>query len=493
MPLRLTAALLLCCCVFAKTRPPLKAKIDEAIANASDIDRAFFGLRIVSLADGRVLYERNSNKLFAPASNTKLFTTALALMTLGPDYRFTTSVLADGGDLVLVGGGDPSLSPRRYPYEKPAPHARPAPFETIAAIEDLADQVVAKGVRQVRGDIVGDDRRYLWEPYPDGWAEGDTTWEYGAPVSALIVNDNAVALFIRPGAAPGDAAGLRISPGVEPFVIDNGVLTAAGGERKITISRRTGSSELNVWGRIAMDDPGAVELVAVNDPAVFAARMLADALVRRGVAIRGHAVARHEFPDDVADRKRAEALPRVDGTELARRSSPPLIELLQVVDKVSQNLHAEAMLREVGAVRRNIGSADAGQEEMKAFLAQAGIEDSEYHLVDGSGLSRLTLVTPQAITKLLVYMYRSRYRDQWVSLLPVGGVDGTLRPRFEGHPEAARIQAKTGSLSHVRALSGYAESPEHGELAFSMVINNALSDSQTLSRFMDNIGLKLLK
>jgi D-alanyl-D-alanine carboxypeptidase/D-alanyl-D-alanine-endopeptidase (penicillin-binding protein 4) len=203
-------------------------------------------------------------------------------------------------------------------------------------------------------------------------------------------------------------------------------------------------------------------------------------------------VARHRFADEVTDLKHADALPADTGAEVARRTSPPLIELLQVVDKVSQNLHAEVMLREVGAVKQNIGSRQAGQEEMQAFLTDAGVSNDEYHLVDGSGLSRLTLVAPAAITKLLAHMYRSRFREQWMPLLPIAGVDGTLRNRFEGHPEARRIQAKTGSLSHVRALSGYAESAQHGTVAFSLIVNDSLASPADISAFLDTIGLKLV-
>ena len=485
-----------------KTGPDLRSKIDAIVAQTPWLKQAFLGIDVVALPDGRALYQRDAERLFAPASNTKLFTTALALSTLGPQYRFTTTVVAQGaidasgrlaGDLVFVGGGDPSLSARRYPYQKPVTGEKPQPFETIPAIEDLADQIASRGIKAIDGDIVGDDRRYVWDPYPDGWSADDAVWEYGAPVSALIVNDNAFTLWIRPGAHPGDLVRILTSPAGVPFTINNRVQTIAGGERKIHMDRLSGSSELDVWGTIPESDEGMHELLAVNDPAVFAAFLLRDALTRRGIAVRGDACARHGFADTVADMKRGIALPQVTGTELARRTSPPLNELLQVTAKVSQNLHAEIMLREVGAVTCNMGTREAGHEEMKAFLAQAGIGDGDDHLVDGSGLSRLTLVTPVAVTKLLTFMYRSKNRQEWIPLLPIAGVDGTLRTRFDGHPEAARIHAKTGSLSHVRALSGYAESETYGPLAFSIIVNDSLASSSDISTFLDKIGLKLVE
>jgi len=271
------------------------------------------------------------------------------------------------------------------------------------------------------------------------------------------------------------------------MAINNRIVTTSGGERKIEEDRAIGARELQAWGQIPVGDPGIDELLAVDDPAIFAAAMMRDALLRRGVVVHGEAVARHRFENETTDPS------TVDGIELAHRVSPPLVELLQVIDKVSQNLHAEVMLREVGFVKRNNGSREAGQEEMKAFLSRAGISASEYHLVDGSGLSRLTLVSPAAITKLLAFMYRSNLRDAWIPLLPIAGVDGTLRTRFEGHPEASRIQAKTGSLSHVRAMSGYAESQTFGPLAFSFMVNASIAASHDISAFLDTMGLKLIE
>ncbi len=519
----LAAALLGIAAKPARRRATLGARVDEAMARSPEMAASFVGMRVVSLRDGRVLYERNQDRLFAPASNTKLFTTALALSTLGPEYRFTTRIVAerpvDGsghlrGDLVFVGSGDPSMSTRKYPYEEP-PHyedpreaPRPQPFQTIRAIEDFADQIAGGGVTAIDGDVVGDDRRYVWDPYPDGWSMDDGTWGYGAPVSALIVNDNAFTLWLWPGEQAGDAARLLTSPSWNPFSIDNGVDTIAAGARAIKVSRRVGSREVQVWGEMPVTDRGWSEELAVGDPAVFAAAMLRDALVRRGVAVRGEAVARHRYADQ--QEAAGAAAPGggglgdagmggvgIGGVELARRLSPPLAQLLQVTDKVSQNLHAEIMLREVGAVARGVdmggGSRAAGEREMKEFLARAGVEDGAYYLVDGSGLSRLTLATPAAITKLLAFMYESKWRKEWLSLLPVAGVDGTLSTRFEGHPEASRIQAKTGSLSHVRTMSGYAESAEYGELAFSIMVNDSLAPPREISRFLDTIGLKLIE
>jgi serine-type D-Ala-D-Ala carboxypeptidase/endopeptidase (penicillin-binding protein 4) len=453
----------------------LKTRIDEAIDGSPALSSAFIGAQVVSLADGTVLYERNAGHLFIPASNMKLFTSAMALMRLGSDYRFITRVVAEraidgagtlAGDLIFEGGGDPSISGRAYPYQK-----RAASDNTVAPLEALADQIVANGLRRIDGDIVGVDRRYLFAPYPDGWSVGDQAWEYGAPVSALIVNDNSVSLTVRPGENEGDPAQIQVWPPLELYAIDNRVRTETRAKRTIEVERTGHFHEVHLWGVIGLLDPGITEVLSVHDPAWYAAESLRDALVRRGVVVQGSAVARHRFDDD--------------GFNPGRNTK-------EGVDKVSQNLHAEVMLREVGAVRRHAGTREAGLAEMRAFLLDAGVDKDGFYMTDGSGLSRSTLVSPAAVTTLLAHMYHSNYRDLWLNLLPVGGVDGTLGLRFEGHPEARGIVAKTGSLSHVRAMSGYAESPQYGKVAFSFLVNNFEAPSPEIGKTLDKLGLTLL-
>jgi D-alanyl-D-alanine carboxypeptidase/D-alanyl-D-alanine-endopeptidase (penicillin-binding protein 4) len=463
-------------------------RIERALESSPGARRAFWGIEAVELETGASLFQTNANRFFVPASNTKLFTTALALMRLGPDYRFTTTVSADSapdgagriaGDVRLVGGGDPLLSARAVPYRKD-----PVAGDPLQAIEDLADQVFARGVRRIDGDIVGDDTAYTWAPYPNGWAIDDSVWDYGAPVSALAVNDNAVSVRLR--ASTRGMPALTISPALEFFTIDNRVRAAPGLENKVYVERLPGSRQVRIWGTMSSDPPNTTTLLlAIDDPALYAARALAEALARRGIRIGGSAAARHRYANQ-------ESTPAgTGGVELARRASPPLIEALRIIDKVSQNLHAEMVLREVARARRGTGSGEAGLEEARAFLAEAGIEESEYRFEDGSGLSRLGLVTPAAIAKLLCYMYASPHRDAWISLLPLGGEDGTLSTRFNGNREGRRIRAKTGSLGHVAALSGYAESKTRGMVAFAILANNFNAPSSEVRAVIDRIALAL--
>jgi serine-type D-Ala-D-Ala carboxypeptidase/endopeptidase (penicillin-binding protein 4) len=472
----------------------LASRLDHIIDAAPALSHAMVGMRVVRLADGRTLYARNSERLFVPASNMKLFTTALALSKLGEEYRLTTQIGASvpidaegtlAGDLELIGGGDPSLSGREYPYRS---HAAPGAIYSFRAIDEMADQLIAAhGLKRIEGNIVGDDTRYVWEPQPGPWSSDSATREYGAPVSALIVNDNTFALTLRPAGRVGDSARITLAPPFENFAIDNHVVTSERGQRKIEFYRSPSGDELHIWGTIPKSDGGNTLELAIGDPALYAAQVLRDALLRRGISLVGTAVARHRFPDEATS-----GPPKLE-LVLAEHRSPPLFDLLQVVDKVSQNLHAEMFLREVAVASGHAGSRQAGLMSMDDFLAGMGISSEEFQFTDGSGLSRDTLVSPTAITKLLIQMNQSPHREDWFNLLPIGGQDGTLGSRFAGHPEARAIHAKTGTLDHVKAISGYAETTANGRVAFSLLVNNFEEPGPGVTRSIDELVLALLE
>src|SRR5579871_6686 len=468
------------------------APLGQEIARLLEGERGFWGIQIVDLNSGKTLYSLNADRLFTPASNTKLFTAALALTRLGPDFRFQTRVLADAapdaegriaGPVWLVGGGDPNLSARAVPYRM-----GPATGNPLAAIEEFADQLVARGVKRIDGGIVGDDSWYVWEPYPEGWAVDDTQYEYGAPVSALTINDNSFNLTVRPAARAGSLAELSLAPALEYYQIDNRVETvAAGGERKVRLERVPGSRQLRIWGSLPLRASPETLTLAIDEPARYAALALRRALEDRGVTVLGEVGTRHRFANDDS------AYAQPAGVELARRDSAPLLDDLGITAKVSQNLHAELALRAVGRAQRNLGSRQAGLEEMKAFLGEIGIAAETYSFSDGSGLDRADLATPAAIVRLLRFMYSSPSRESWISLLPVGGRDGTLISRFPDATVAGRIHAKTGSLMHVSALSGYAERPDGTWVAFSILVNNQNGPAAEARGIIDQICTLIVK
>src|SRR6476646_7154058 len=289
---RLALCLLLCTQLQAASHKALDKRI-AAVLEPADLARGFWGIEVVSLSTGKVLYAQNSDRLFTPASNTKLFTTAAALALIGPDYTFRTTVETNGtldthgrltGDLVLVGRGDPNLSGRELPY---ALHTE-RNNHPIRVLEQLADTLAQKGVKYVDGDIIADDSYFAFERYGEGWTQDDLVWADGAPVSALTINDNVVFVNILPGAHPGDRAFVSLTPFADYYRIDNRIITTPSGTvRKIFINREPGSTVLTLWGNTPLDDAGANEALALEDPAEFAAALFRQLLEKRGIVIYG--------------------------------------------------------------------------------------------------------------------------------------------------------------------------------------------------------------
>ena len=262
--LALTALMLWLCILPANAaqRSELARRVDHILARA-DVARGFWGIEIEELDSGRVIYSHDAQRLFTPASNTKLFTTAAALALIGPDYRIRTTAESAtspdkygrlSGDLVLVGRGDPNLSGRALPYALKTQR----PLAPDHVLEEIADQVAAHGVKVIDGDVVADDTFFVYEPYGEGWSQGDLMWQYGAPVSALAINDNVVDVNILPAARVGERAFVTIAPFAGYYHLENRVVTspAGAGPRKISIQRQPGSTRLEIWGNIPLDDPG---------------------------------------------------------------------------------------------------------------------------------------------------------------------------------------------------------------------------------------------
>lgn len=429
--------------------------------------RVHWGIHAIQVQSGKVLATHNADQFFVPASNTKLFSSAMALLSLGAEHRFVTRVLAaaapDGagklrGDLVLYGGGDPSFSARRYPYDK----SKAFEADTLSPIRELVSQLKARGVTHVTGNIVGDDTHWEFDPVPSGWGADDGLFEYGAPVSALTFNDNIFDLRLS-------AEGLQLDPPVEYFDIANEVTQIAGQPRRIRLDRLPGERLLRIRGNLPPGAPAYVNQLAVDDPALYAASALRAVLLQEGIRVDGQALGRHQKPAQPEE------------VELARRQSVPLSQIAEVTDKVSQNLYAELLRR-------------AAQEKtaFEDFLKNAGIEPKDTNFEDGSGMSRLNLVSPKAVVQLLRFMAKSPEAERFRSFLPIGAEDGTLRNRFDKNPKAKLIQAKTGSLSHVSALGGYAQSKKYGLIAFNIVANNYNVSAAEVRKAIDAFALALL-
>jgi len=464
------------------------ARVDVELA-APIIGKGEWGLLIVDAATGDTLYELNADKYFVPASNMKLFTTAFALAKLGLDYRFHTTLETRGtlspegklsGDLFLVGRGDPNLSNRRFPYDLKEEFDGP-PEKVLA---ELADALLAKGVKEISGDVIGDDSFFPRDPYPDGWEIGDMVWEYGAAISSIVIDDNTVAVTLTPGQLAGEPVQVAVAPSTPDFSVENNVVTSAAEVKgDLTLTREPGSQLVVIRGTLPARSAPRKLVLAVHEPAQHAATLLARLLTDRGVKIAGtvHSVHVQETPSEP---------PRAI---LAEHVSIPLSDSVKLINKISQNLHTEMLLRAAARQTAVWVTPDDLAKFPADFYAAAGIDPGDVLQTDGSGLSRHDLVTPRAIVTLLKYARTQPWFAPYYASLPVAGVDGTLEDRMRTTIAAGRIHAKTGSVEHVRTRSGFAETPSGRLLIFSFLSNNQAGKNHEATDALDALCVAMLE
>lgn len=485
------------------TKPRTLAELQSAIAALLDQPKfaaARWGVLIKAGRD-KIVFERDGEKAFMPASNMKLYSTSAALDTFGPGFKIKTSIYATKparagtlrGDLIFYGRGDPNLS-ARFDKDDPARYNDHVPADTITAIESLADQIKASGVRIITGNLIGDDSFFAGDLIGPGWEWDDLEFYYGAEVSALTVNDNCLSFTITPAKKLGEKPVIATQPQTAYIKVINNAKTVESGPLRIRFNRPLDSNTVEFYGSIPQTTAKHQVNVAIHDPARYAATLLKEALARRKIRVLGK-ITRID-----AQARVAKPFDESKLTEIASVESQPISELIKVVNKESQNLHAELMLRLLGASDGQHELDDfghpkstiaRGNEARRQFLQKAGVDVVPLSLRDGSGLARQDLVTPRSTVRLLEFMLAHPHINVFRESLPIAGVDGTLERRMRDTVAANNLRGKTGTLSYVNALSGYITT-KHGQVVvFSMMGNNYTGPGRDVTGVFDQISLML--
>ena len=474
----LAALLLAGCAARGAVRPlapevaALAAEVDSALADPA-FARASWGVVIQSLDDGEVLYRRNAERLFLPASNLKLLTASAALTRLGADFRFRTAVIARGarradtlvGDLVVVGRGDPALAVDAGTGADP-----------LAPLRPWADSIRARGIHVVRGRVVGDASLFTDPPLGPGWAWDDLDADYAAPVGALELDQDVAWIEASPGAAPGQPVVATLVPPRAPLRLFSTATTAPADSnvRALAWNRAPFSDSVTLSGRLSAGRAAVRLPVSVPDPTRYFVAALTEVLGDSGVTLRGDTLA----ADTTAD-------------TLFVWQSPSLDSVLSLFLKPSQNQIGETLLRALGAQLKGAGSMDSGRAVVREVLTGFGVPPDAYVLADGSGLSRYNYVAPEAVARVLEAMYRRPDFGTFFAALPVAGVDGTMATRLRNTHAAGNAHAKTGSLANVRSLSGYVRDADGEMLSFVLLVNGFTVPQRVVEVAQDQVVERL--
>ncbi|MGA9364484.1 MAG: D-alanyl-D-alanine carboxypeptidase/D-alanyl-D-alanine-endopeptidase [Bacteroidota bacterium] len=447
----------------------LRRSVDDILADSIFIP-ARAGIKIVSLSDGRVLYERDSKALFHPASNLKLLTTATALHVLGKEYKFKTVVYSDSamqnggppGNLYIKGFGNPDLSEKDLAW--------------------MAAQLKLRGVRRIRGDVVGDVSFFDDLFWGKGWMWDDEPSSYEAFITPLSINKNCVKVLVKPGEKIGDPVQVRLDPETKYVELKNDALTGPDTIiSTIEVTRRF-KERLNtvvVKGILPRNSPDREFVLSVWKPELYAVKLFQEELEREGIVVEGTA-----------------RLGSVgDGLEPLVLHEWPIDSVVINLNKVSDNLSAENTLKVIAAEKYGPpGTSKNGISIVNEYLSSVGIDTSSYLMADGSGVSHYNLVNAETIVDLLSAMYSDKdLFDLFYRSLPVAGLDGTLEKRMKGTSAEGRVRAKTGTESGVSSLSGYVQAQDGNVIVFSILMQDFIGSPRLYRDAQDKIVELLAK
>jgi serine-type D-Ala-D-Ala carboxypeptidase/endopeptidase (penicillin-binding protein 4) len=430
----------------ARSAPALASALDGILAGRGD---GQWGAMVVSLTRGDTLFSRGADTQLLPASTLKMYTAALALERLGPDWRFSTDVLRDGnvsgdgtveGNLILRGDGDPSFSGRFHGGPREAP------------INKLADAVAAAGIKRVKGDVIADATAFESRTIPEGWLSRYAGAGYAAPFSALSLNENIVVVAVHPDGR------VLLEPATTGIRVENQVKVGGGRGQSLRIYTAT-DGHIVARGSIGRSAGVRRLQLVVTDPPLFTAGALHAALVARGITVDGQLRA-GKTPDNA--------------TKVTSLVSPPISELIAVMNRESINHFAELLFRNAvrGQKREGVGSADTANALLQQWMARTvGVPAAAVQVKDGSGLSTLDRVTARSMVELLGHAHKAPWASAFHASLPVAGESELMRRRMLATPAQGNLHAKTGTTNDVIALGGYVTAEDGEVLAFSFIFN----------------------
>ncbi len=467
----LAIPLLASAATFEKGVAIFQKKIRQTLSN-SCLRKNNFGIKIYSLDRGEALIEMRENKLFIPASNLKILTTAVALQTLGPNYRFTTRLFTDGnlkdgvlnGNLYIKGYGDPKFVTEQMWL--------------------LVNELKKLPLQNINGDIIGDDSFFDHQKRIKAWTKNPGAQAYEAPLGALSFNFNTVQVYVSPGPKVGSRPEIIIEPDTEYTTLSNQARTLKSGTRnRLIVNRldRNGFDEITVTGGIELGQARAQYFLNITDPTQYTLSALKQYLGHAGIQFQG---------------EMKKGLVPETAVELLTHESEPLMLALQGLNKFSNNFVAEQILKTIGAEKYGPpGTTLKGLQVIDDYLVGLGYSSEQYNVLDGSGLSRQNRLSPQLIIDILRHVHNDLgVYPEFVSALGVMGVDGNVKNRMRGVKSSGRARVKTGTLNFVSALSGYFQSRDGETFAFSILMNSLKCSNGRIKRLQDQIikeGLNL--
>ena len=468
------------------------------IFNDPRFSNATWGVCIQSMETGEYFFQLNDMKSLLPASNFKLFTTAEAVSLLGSDFRYTTQLITTGrvldgtlhGDLIIRGAGDPTLgSQLAFPDSSPN-----------FIFDTWADSLRKRGITRIDGSIIGDDSYFTEDLYPNGWAIEDMPYYYAMQTTALAFDENQIEVSVSPGLSKGSVVRYELEPNTNYVTVDNHGITRqdsivlkrrhlpdsviATGTTSIDITRDIGTNSISVRGEIPLSAPVTSEQISVENPTLYAASVFREALEEHGIEIAGKT---HSI------RELTKPIPYLKARMLASYVSPPLSDVIAIMNKHSDNLYAEEIFRTVAKEIGGEGSWQRGVEVMKKYLASVEIDTARVSINDGSGLSRMDLITAQQMVSLLHGVHdRPKLFAVFYPSLSIMGLDGTLSSRLKDTRAEGNVHAKTGFLTGVRSISGYLTTRDGEMLAFSIIGNNFTVPVSQANNLQDLVLLRLV-